>query len=142
VTRIALAVMFAGPLPVAAQLAPASVPPAVQQGLMQKYPGIERAAWSAAGGSYVGVFRTSGAEVSAMFTVRGEWIESAMQIGAITLPDTVRKFIVHAYKGYRFGDVRRIDRARAPTTLYEVHLDKAGENVIVKFEANGKIFAH
>ena len=136
---LAFALLCARPIG-AQQIANASVPAAVRQGLMSKYPGIEKAAWTLAGADYVGVFRTSGAEVSAAFSPAGQWIESATQVGAITLPDTVKKLIIRAYKGYQFTDVRRLDRATKPAILFEVHLDKPGEAVTVVFEPNGSIF--
>ena len=66
-------------------------------------------------------------------------MESATEIGAITLPDVVRSTIVKDYRGYRFVETRRLDRATAPALLYEVRLERSGDFLTVRYEAGGKL---
>lgn len=60
------------------------------------------------------------------------------QIGAIELPEPVRKRILMAYKGYQFGETVRVDRPAPARRLFEVHLEKPGEKVVVTLDATGK----
>jgi len=128
---------------VAAQVVPAAnVPGAVRQSLVTRYPGIQTAAWTfKADRTYVAAFSRGGSNVRIIFKPSGEWLETATEIGAISLPEPVRKTIVSGYRGYRFVETRRLERATAPKQLFEVHLEKSGEQLTVQFDASGKRFS-
>lgn len=116
------------------------VPVAVRQSLLARFPRIQTAAWSVtADRSYVAEFQRGAAGMKVTFQPSGEWVESATEIGAITLPQPVQSAVLTSYRGYRFVDVARVDRAGFPTQLFEVHLDKAGETVIVRYQPDGAV---
>jgi len=134
------AVALAGPA--AAQSRQTSqVPATVQRAFLTKFPGIHAAAWTVATDrTYVAEFTHTSADVKATFRPSGEWVETATEIGAITLPEAVRTAIVGGYRGYRFAETRRLDRPTTPEQLFEVELEKPGQMLTLQFNANGTLF--
>ncbi|MES1259618.1 MAG: PepSY-like domain-containing protein [Gemmatimonadota bacterium] len=124
----------------AQKVADAAVPPTVKQAMTAKFSGTTAPVWTLRSDkSYVAEFRRNGAQVRAAFTASGEWRETSTEIGAITMPEPVRTAVVKTYRGYRFAETRRIDRAGTPATLFEVRLESPGETVTVRFNPNGSV---
>ncbi len=125
----------------AQSVAMAQVPAPVRQTFAAKFPAVRTpVAWSVASDrTYVAEFTRLGADVKATFRPAGDWVESATEIGAITLPDAVRNAIVSGYRGYRFVETRRLERAAAPAPLFEVLLERSGDFLTLRFESSGKL---
>jgi hypothetical protein len=119
----------------------AQVPASVRQAFAAKFPTVHTAvAWKATPyQSWVADFNRMGADVKATFRPTGAWVESATEIGAITLPDVVRNAIVKDYRGYRFVETRRLDRAAPPALLFEIRLDRSGNFLTVRYEPGGRL---
>jgi hypothetical protein len=125
----------------AQSIAVAQVPAPVRQTFTAKFPAVRTpVAWNVAPDrTYVAKFTRLGADVKATFSPAGEWVESATEVGAITLPDAVRDAVVSGYRGYRFVATRRLDRAAGPAPLFEVRLERSGDFLTVRFESSGKL---
>ena len=137
---IVASTLFAGPLGGQALPAP-GVPAPVQRAMQAKFPGAAAVTWRLAPDrNFVAAFRVSGTGAVAQFQPGGQWVESAIEIGAITLPDAVRAYILRNYKGYQFGTIRRLDRASSPVRLFEVRLEKPGDVLTVQFGPDGHPF--
>lgn len=127
----------------AAQNIPAArVPAGVQRTLHGKFSASSAATWSMRpDSSFAATFMLNGASTRVSISPAGEWIETATEIGAISLPAPVRSTIIGSYRGFRFAETRRVVRAKAPLELFEVRLEKAEETRTVLFDASGKTFA-
>jgi hypothetical protein len=126
---------------VAQSVAVAQVPAAVRQSFVAKFPASPAPTWTIAPDqTYVAEFTRMSADVRATFKPSGEWRESATQIGAITLPDAVRSAVTSSYRGYRFVETRRVERAASPP-LFEVRLERSGDSLTVRLESSGKVFS-
>lgn len=137
----ALALLLATPL-AAQRIAAGSVPAQVLHGLQARYSASGTVDWArGADRDFVATFVRSGQRMRGVFTAAGAWVETATEIGAITLPAAVRTAVLANYRGYQFTDVWRVERATAPTLLFEIRLDRPSDAVTVRYRADGRAFS-
>jgi hypothetical protein len=129
--------------PLSAQQIPAgNVPASVQHAFNAKFPRISIGSWTEnADHNFSAEFNRDGVNIRVTVSPSLGWLETATEMGAINLPEPVRRAILLSYKGFQFVTTWKVERSGAPATVFEVRLSKVGEQVTVRYEPSGTLFS-
>lgn len=115
-----------------------SVPAAVKAAFKAKFPTATAVKWEKeSANEFEAEAKMAGAEFSANFNEKGEWLEIETEIAAIALPEAVLKTF-HANYGEAtlVKEAAKIEKNNG-SILYEIEFKKDGKRMEILFEANG-----
>ncbi|MBC9909687.1 PepSY-like domain-containing protein [Chitinophaga varians] len=118
----------------AQKISEAQVPTVVKTALAQKFPNATSVKWEMEKHNYEAGFRENNQHVSAVFDVKGNWMETETPIPASELPKAASAYIANHYKDAKIKETARIQHASGATN-YEVEIK--GKDII--FDNNGKV---
>jgi hypothetical protein len=115
------------------------VPAAVSQAFKSKYPAAKNITWSQADAkAYDADFESDGTAYTASFFQDGKWLQTESGIESDDLPQTVQDKLSKQFNGYLVTDAELIDH-RDKGRLYNVHLERGEETVVLTFNEDGKV---
>jgi len=112
-----------------------SQPPAeVQQSFNDRFSGVTEVKWEVEeDGTWEAEFEFDGMEVSAEFSVEGEWLETETEISAI--PDTIKIWIENEYPGW---NIEKAELVELPdSSYYEVDIEDRTDEAELLFNRDG-----
>jgi hypothetical protein len=134
---------FIRPAVQAQVLAPNQVPPAVRQGMQEKFPAMKRTEWKLKPDkNYEAEFTLKGTEIAAKFDPAGKWLETETSIPRSEIPKAVRHAAAKAFKDYKVIERQSVQRPDKPSLIYELHLENSTEIIKAQFTDDGSLLNH
>ena len=89
-------------------------------------------------GNYEADFKMDGKDYSALFSPKGEWLQTEYEIKVSELPKAVSQAIKKTYPEYRIDDVDKIE-APKDNNRYKVELEKGESEIEIFLNEKGEI---
>ncbi|NIG54545.1 PepSY-like domain-containing protein [Chitinophaga sp. Cy-1792] len=118
----------------AQKISEAKVPAVVKTALTKKFPNATGIKWEMEQQNYEAGFTDNNQHVSAVFDVKGNWMETETPIPAAELPKAATAYIASHYKGAKIKETARIQKASGAIN-YEAEIK--GKDVI--FDDKGAV---
>lgn len=118
----------------AQKISEARVPAVVKTALTKKFPNAAGVKWEMEKHNYEAGFKENNQHVSAVFDVKGNWMETETPIPASELPKAASEYIASHYKGAKIKETARIQHASG-TVNYEAEIN--GKDII--FDDKGAV---
>ena len=112
----------------------ANVPPAVKEGLKKTHTNVS-VSWEMEESNYEANFKQNGKQLSCILDSHGQILETETIISLSELPEKARKYLDQHYKGKKWNEIAKIEKAGGETN-YEVVM--AGKEVLFDGSGNFK----
>jgi len=117
-----------------------SVPPAVKQGLRNKFQHSGDANWKRDTSKlYEAHFSRKGRNVKAKFDSTGKWVQTESSIRRAKLPKVILDKIHRDFKDYTIAATRKLLRFSDKRTIFEVRLENSAEILHTQFDSTGAL---
>lgn len=115
------------------------IPAAAKTGFSAKFPTAQKVKWGVEKpGEFEAEFTLSGVETSALFDVKGNLLETEVEIKESELPQAVKATIAKDFAGYKLDEIEKATDAKGITT-FEMEAAKGKDKLEISFDANGKL---
>ena len=131
------AVLFTGSAH-AQKLAGSQVPPAPVAAFKKAYPAAERVKWEKENGQYEVNFNLGESEMSALFTPKGELLETETEMRPSQLPVPVRQVLATRYKAAKVTEAAKIVTHKTKAVTYEAEVTEGGKKHDLILTADGQ----
>lgn len=118
----------------AQKISEVKVPAVVKTALTKKFPNATGIKWEMEQHNYEAGFKENNQAVSAVFDVKGNWMETETPIAASELPKAASAYIAQHYKGSKIKETARIQHASGAVN-YEAEIN--GKDII--FDDKGAV---
>ncbi|MFA9392491.1 MAG: PepSY-like domain-containing protein [Prolixibacteraceae bacterium] len=113
-------------------------PESVLKAFQQKFLNTEKVKWEMEDATeWEAEFKINGAEMSASFNLKGQWLETETEIAKKDLPEAVSKSLAKAYARYDIKEASLIEKPGF--SGYEIALEKGETEVEVVMTKAGEI---
>jgi Putative beta-lactamase-inhibitor-like, PepSY-like len=114
-----------------------TVPEAVKNAFATKFPSATNVKWEKENTKeYEASFKVSGTDISANFTIDGNWVETESEISISELPGTVSSAIMAKYPGAVIKGADKIEKPGGKT-FYEADIKLNGKNKELLLNTDG-----
>jgi hypothetical protein len=114
-----------------------NAPEAVANAFRQKFPAITKVTWAEEKDKgWEGEFKMNGVEMSANFSMTGEWLETETEIHVSGLPLAVINAFKKLYPGAKITEASKIEKP-GDVLLYETELTKDKKKIDLIFDKDG-----
>jgi hypothetical protein len=117
----------------AQQVAPTKVPAAIKTSFAKAYPGVKAVKWEKESGTYEASFKHAQEDLSAVFAVNGEQLESEISMKPSELPTAVQAYVKTKHKGAAIKEAAKITKSTGEIN-YEAEVN--GKDLL--FDHTGK----
>lgn len=114
------------------------IPDSVKKSFAKKHADIKEVRWQMEEGNFEGQFKQDGGEYTAVFSVEGEWIETAQKLRPRDLPKEVSAAAKENYSSYSIVEAEKVVSA-TEGDFYELKLKKGSGLLELKVFSDGKM---
>ena len=114
------------------------IPSSVKESFAAKYPDVKDVHWQMEDGNFEGQFKQEGGELTAAFSVEGEWIETEKKLRPRELSKDLMQSVREKYSGYSITEAEYVESA-SEGNYHELELKKGSGVLELKVFADGKM---
>ena len=131
------AVLFTGSAH-AQKLAGSQVPAAPAAAFKKAFPAAARVKWEKENSQFEASFNLGESEMSALFTPKGELLETETEMRPSQLPVPVRQVLATRYKSAKVTEAAKIVTHKTKAVTYEAEVTEGGKKHDLVFTADGQ----